>query len=125
MVEWKVGEKEPWRLATNLPDLSMALRFYRKRMWFKEIFGDMKNHGFDLGQTMSRHFDRLSRLTLLLVFLYVWLISIGTHTTRNGLPHLVDRKERRVLSIFQMGLRYMDQCVINSLHCRVIPCSYR
>ena len=63
LVEWKVGEKEPWCLATNLPDLSMTLRFYRRRMWIEEMFGDMRDHGFDLEQTLLRHFGRLSRLT--------------------------------------------------------------
>jgi hypothetical protein len=42
---WEIGEKEPWRLATNLPDLSMTLRYYRRRMWIEEMFGDNKSHG--------------------------------------------------------------------------------
>jgi hypothetical protein len=32
LVDWQVGEKEPWCLATHLPDRSMTLRFYRRRM---------------------------------------------------------------------------------------------
>ena len=31
LVHWQRGEKEPWCLATNLPDKGMALRFYRRR----------------------------------------------------------------------------------------------
>jgi hypothetical protein len=49
---------------------------------------------------MLRHFDRLSRLTLAVAMLYVWLISIGTRTIRDGLRILVDRTDRRDLSIF-------------------------
>lgn len=125
LVHWKVGEKEPWCLATNLPDLSMALRYYRFRMWIEEMFGDMKKHGFDLELTMLRHFDRLSRLTLAVALLYVWLVSIGTRTIRDGLRNLVDRSDRRDLSIFQIGLRFIERCVVNARVFQVTLCSYR
>ena len=125
LVHWKVGEQEPWCLATNLPDLSMALRYYRRRMWIEEMFGDMKKHGFDLELTMLRHFERLSRLTLAVALLYVWLISVGTRTIRDGLRNLVDRNERRDLSIFQIGLRFIERCVTNVHLFQVILCSYR
>jgi hypothetical protein len=125
LVHWKVGEKEPWCLATNLPDLKMALRYYRRRMWIEEMFGDFKKHGFDLELTMLRHFDRLSRLTLAVALLYVWLISVGTRTIQNGLRNLVDRNERRDLCIFQIGLRFIERCVINALTLQITLCSYR
>jgi len=125
LVHWKVGEKEPWCLATNLPDLSMALNYYRRRMWIEEMFGDMKKHGFDLELTMLRHFQRLSRLTLAVALLYVWLISIGTRTISNGLRTMIDRNERRDLSIFQIGLRFIERCVTNAHVFQVVLCSYR
>ena len=125
MVHWESGEKEPWCLATNLPDRGMALRFYRRRMWIEEMFGDFKKHGFDLERTMLRHFDRLSRLTLAVALLYVWLISTGTRTIRDGSRSLVDRKDRRDLSIFQIGLRIIERCVTNALTFRINLCSYR
>ncbi|MHB8777587.1 MAG: IS4 family transposase [Anaerolineales bacterium] len=80
LLYWQVGEKEPWCLATNLPDLSTALPYYKRRMWIEEMFGDMKKHGFDLESTMLHTFQRLSRLTLAVAYLYVWLISIGVRT---------------------------------------------
>jgi hypothetical protein len=125
LVHWDVGEQEPWCLATNLPDREMTLRYYRRRMWIEEMFGDLKKHGFDLECTMLRHFDRLSRLTLAVALLYVWLISSGTRTIRDGLRNLVDRNERRDLSIFQIGFRFIDRCVINAYPFQVTLCSYR
>jgi len=125
LIHWKIGQDEPWCLATNLPDLQMALRAYSRRMWIEEMFGDFKKHGFDLESTMLRHADRLSLLTLAVAFLYVWLISIGTITTRNGWRHLVDRKDRRDLSVFQIGLRFIDRLLVNSKPFQVILCSYR
>jgi hypothetical protein len=125
LVHWEVGKKGPWCLATNLPDELMSLQFYRLRMWIEEMFGDLKKHGFDLERTMLRHFERLSRLTLAVVLLYVWLVSIGTRTVRDGLRALVDRTDRRDLSIFQIGLRFIERCVINTLSYRILLCSYR
>jgi len=111
---WQPGEKEPWLLATNLPDLQIALRFYKRRMWIEEMFGDLKKHGFDLEASMLHSFLRLSRLTLAVAFLYVWLISTGGRTIKQGLRHLIDRKDRRDLSIFQIGLRFIERLLVNS-----------
>lgn len=110
---WQPGEDEPWLLATNLPDLRTTLRAYRKRMWLEEMFGDFKGHGFDLESTHLRHFLRLSRLTLAVALLYLWLIAVGSRVIKNGLRHLVDRKDRRDLSIFRIGLDMIDRHLTN------------
>jgi hypothetical protein len=125
LVHWKIGEKEPWCLATNLPELHMALQFYVRRMWIEEMYGDFKKHGFDLERTMLRHFLRLSRLTLAVAILYVWLVSVGTRTIRCGLRNLVDRTDRRDLSIFQIGLRFIERCSTNAMAFQIPLCSFR
>jgi hypothetical protein len=120
---WQKGEKEPWLLATNLPSRQMALRAYHRRMWIEEMFGDLKGNGFDLESTHLRHFLRLSRLTLAVALLYVWLISIGRKTIKDGNRDLVDRADRRDLSIFQIGLRKIERNLTNalSISIRLIP----
>lgn len=123
LIHWQTGEKEPWCLATNLPDASLTLRYYRKRMWIEEMFGDFKKHGFDLESTMLRNSPRLSRLTLAVAFLYVWLLSVGSRTIRSGLRHVVDRKDRRDLSLFQIGLRFIDRCLLHSRSFSLSLCS--
>jgi len=125
MAHWKVGEDEPWCLATNLPDKRMTLQAYARRMWIEEMFGDLKSHGFDLECTMLRQASKLSRLTLAVALLYVWSLSIGTRTIQNSQRELVDRKDRRDLSIFQIGLRFIERQLINSLPCTVNLCVYR
>ena len=115
LAHWKRGEKEPWLLATDLPSRQEALSAYRRRMWIEEMFGDMKGNGFDLESTHLRHFLRLSRLTLAIALLYVWLISTGSRAIKNGQRHWVDRAERRDLSIFQIGLRLVERCLTNAL----------
>ena len=111
---WQVGEAEPWLLATNLPHRRIALQAYGRRMWTEEMFGDLKGHGFDLESTHLQHISRLSRLTLAVVLLYVWVISIGSMVIKNGERSWVDRAERRDLSVFQIGLRWIERRLTNT-----------
>lgn len=124
LIHWAVGEAEPWYLATNLPDRALTLQAYKRRMWIEEMFGDLKRHGFDLESTMLRHAERLSRLTLAVVLLYVWSVSTGGRTIHEGHRHLVDRKDRRDLSIFQIGLRFIERQLINALPFPLSLCAY-
>ena len=125
LVYWKVGEKEPWCLATNLPDSKSALRYYKRRVWIEEMFGDMKKHGFDLESSMLRSFLRLSRLTLAVAFLYAWMISTGANAIHKGKRHLVDVKSRRDLSLFQIGMRIIERAITNATDLRISLSFYR
>lgn len=120
---WKAGEKEPWLLATNLPTLQATLRTYRRRMWIEEMFGDFKKHCFDLQSSHLRHFLRLSRLTLMVAFLYVWLVAFGSQVIKYGQRHLVDRADRKDLSVLCIGLSMVERLLINGtpLVMRLIP----
>jgi len=122
LIHWQIGEKQPWCLATNLPDAPLTLRYYRRRMWTEEMFADFKKHGFDLETTMLRHAARLSRLTLAVACLYVWLLSVGSRTIRAGLRHLVDRRDRRDLSLFQIGYRFIDRKLLHLIPISVLLC---
>jgi len=114
LAHWAVGEDRPWLLATNLPSRRATLQAYRRRVWLDELFGDLKGHGFDLEASHLRHFQRLSRLTLAVVLLYDWLMTSGARAIKQGLRHYVDRKDRRDLSIFQIGLRWIERCLTNA-----------
>lgn len=122
---WQVGETEPWLLATNLPSAQAALRAYRRRMWIEEMFGDLKGNGFDLEHTRLKYFDRLSRLTLGAVLLYDWLICKAVQVVKSGQRPIVDRKDRIDLSLFQIGLRWIERCLKNTDHFSVAFCLTR
>jgi len=112
---WQPGEKQPWLLATNLATSQAALRAYHRRMWIEEMFGDFKRHGFDLEATHLHHFLRLSRLTLALSLLYVWLVAFGSRVIKNGYRYLVDRTDRRNFSIFRIGYNMLQRSLANAL----------
>ncbi|NDJ77370.1 MAG: IS4 family transposase [Chloroflexi bacterium] len=111
LLHWAKGEKEPWFLASNLLLPRPILRLYRRRMWLEELFGDMKGHGFDLEHSRLRHFLRLSRLTLAVCLLYVWLVAMGEHVLLADLCTTVDRSDRRDLSIFRLGWDFIERCL--------------
>lgn len=118
---WKLGEDQPWLLATNLPSSQTALKAYGYRMWIEEMFGDMKDHGFDLESSRLGSFLRLSRLTLVVALLYVWMMATGSRVIKNSWRSQVDRSDRRDLSLFQIGLRFIERLITNA---KIVPVAF-
>jgi hypothetical protein len=106
---WQVGQDQPWLLATNLPTPRAVLQAYYRRMWIEEMYGDLKAHGFYLADSHLQSFQRLSRLALIVVLVYLWIVQRGVTVIRHGQRRLVDRNDRRDLSVFQIGLRWLER----------------
>lgn len=120
---WRTDEQLPWLLATNLPSSRQALGEYKIRPWIEEMFGDFKSNGADLEASRLRHFLRLSRLTLVVALLYVWFVAFGSAVIKRGDRHLVDRNDRRDLSIFRIGYDMFLRCLNNErpIYFRTVP----
>lgn len=123
LLHWKGGETEPWLLATNLGASRQVLSAYRRRMCIEEMFADFKGHGFDLESTRLRRFGRLSRLTLAVAMLYVWLVVYGAEVVKRGQRRLVDRSDRRDHSLFRLGYNMLDRCLAQGIRpfIRLLP----
>jgi len=112
VVLWNTTFSQAWLLATNVTCPTLALHLYGRRMWIEEMFGDMKDNGFDLEATHLRDADRLNRLTLAVCLLFVWCMALGVAITHLGLAPLIDRKDRRDLSFFRRGFDWLDRCLV-------------
>ena len=125
LLYWKKGEKEPWLLATNLPSSKETLSGYKKRMWIEGMFADFKGQGFDLESTRLRRFEKLSRLTLAVAMLYVWLVVYGAEVVKRGRKKLVDRSDRRDHSLFRLGYNMLERCLAQGIEpfVRLLPSS--
>ena len=113
LLYWHKNEAEPWMIATNFATARETKKEYKKRMWIEEMFGDFKANGADLEKSCLRHFQRLSRLTFAVALLYVWTVAFGTSIVKRGLRSLVDRAERRDLSIYRIGYDTFERFIIN------------
>jgi hypothetical protein len=74
-VIWREGGQEPWALVTNDPNLSGWE--YAQRMWIEEAFRDLKSHGWDLEKASLVSPERMSRLWMILVLAYAWMLLWG------------------------------------------------
>lgn len=123
LVYWQPREREPWLLVTNHDNSRDAIRHYRRRMWIESMFGDIKRNGFDLEAVRLQHASRLSRLMLAVALLYVWIIAFGSAVVKRGQRALVDRKDRRTLSLFRIGFDRLERCLVNgeAFSLRLLP----
>lgn len=110
VLHWQAGAEEPWYLLSDRAGESKLIAHYRRRMWIEEMYGDMKGHGFDLEATHLDDADRLARLVLGVCIAFLWFISIGSWVVKQGLRHLIDRKDRRDKSYFRLGWDWLKRC---------------
>ncbi len=94
---WDTRYPEPWLLATNLTRSFLILRLYHRRAWIENLFGDLKDTGFDFERSALRHVLRLARLSLAVCLLVVWFLAFGAELVQHGLHTQVDRTDRRDL----------------------------
>ena len=114
----KPGEKlDPWFIVSTEPASHHILTFYAKRFWIDETFRDFKGYGFQFDKTGLHDPDRLDRLLLMIALACWWVLSLGIWLHRMGLRREVDRCKHPRLSLFQLGLRYINR----RLHIGEVP----
>lgn len=47
-------------------------------MWIEQAFRDLKSHGWQLEQVVYDSSERVSRLWIVLVVAYAWMLLVGT-----------------------------------------------
>ncbi len=89
-------------------------------MWGAELFGDLKRHGFDLASTHLRHIERLPRPDPA----RRPFVSVAGGDRLAGIQIgdalALDRRNRRDLSLFQIGLPSIEQSITNGLPLRIL-----
>jgi hypothetical protein len=72
------------------------------------LWRDFKSQGFDLEASGLEHRERLERLLLGLALATAWVLWLGVAVIKRGLRRRVDEGNRRKLSLFQIGLRWLE-----------------
>ena len=57
--------------------------------------------------------ERPELKALAVALLYVFLVAFGATAIKRGRRHLVDRRERRDLSLYRIGRDLLERCLIN------------
>jgi hypothetical protein len=116
---WERGCREPWLLVTDLPATFMRCRNYCKRAWCEQLHRDEKSHGFNWQLSRVRDPAHAERLVLVMALATLLCLSLGTLLIKRGLRRLLEPPRRRLLSVFQLGLRWLKDSLV---HARGCPC---
>jgi hypothetical protein len=107
---WESGYAEPIYLVTNMELGQEALACYRGRYGIETFFSDQKSRGFHLAQGLSDP-QRLCRLLMASCLAYLWMVCLGAHVQQKGHLPTIPRRTRCDLSLFQIGLVWLEHCL--------------
>jgi hypothetical protein len=118
---WDAAYDEPIYLLSNLDAEEDPCHWYAKRFTVETLFSDHKSRGFHLHKSHLSQPDRLATLMIAVCLGYVWMIYLGIWAVSHDWQSYLHRKRRCDLSLFQLGLRMLEQCLNDTL---VIPVAF-
>ena len=105
---WAKGYHEPLYLVSNMAQAEEACRWYEKRFRIETFFSDQKSRGFHIHKSHMSDVQRLSRLLIAACLAYIWIVYLGSLCEADGWKPVIHRRKRCDLSLFQLGLRFLD-----------------
>ena len=116
-IQWNEGEAEPLCLISNLSLVAQPDRLYEMRYWIETLFSNCKSRGFALGRCLMVTPAHIDRLLLAVAIATCITLGLGTHLIVINQTDLVDRADRRDLSLFQLGWRWFYRLLaLDRLH---------
>lgn len=106
-VHWEEGWDEPLCLISNLSVSEQPHLLYDRRYWVETLFGNCKARGFQLARTHLTIPTQIDRLLLGVAIATCLVLGLGTHLIVTNQADQVDRADRRDLSLFQLGWRWV------------------
>jgi hypothetical protein len=106
---WRRGDEQPWLLVTDLAPTWVRCDQYRHRMDEEESFRDDKSSGFDWDASRVRDPAHMDRLLLVLQLAALFVLAQGAFVLQQGCRHVLERTDRTSLSLFSLGLRWLDR----------------
>ena len=108
---WAKGYQDPLYLVTNMTVAEEACRVYAKRFRIETFFSDQKSRGFHLQKSHITDATRLARLLIAACLAYIWIVYLGSICMEGGGVEIIHRRHRCDLSLFQLGLRWLNHCL--------------
>jgi hypothetical protein len=106
---WRRDDDEPWLLVTDLDPTWARCTQYRHRMDEELSFRDDKSSGFDWDHSRVRDPIHMDRLLLILQLAACFVLTQAVFVLQHDLRRVLERTDRRTLSLFALGLRWLDR----------------
>lgn len=106
-VHWEQDAEEPLCLISTLAPTEAPHAVYEMRFWIETLFSQQKSRGYALNRTRMTKPAHIDRLLLALAIASCLTLGLGTHVVIIKQTKRVDRADRRDLSLFQIGWRYL------------------
>lgn len=122
LIWWDKADDKPIYLVTNMACIEEACAAYRRRYRIETFFSDQKSRGFNLHKSHQANTKRLERLLIPACLAYIWLLFLGEMVEKDKeIMKQIHRADRCDLSLFQIGLRYLEYLFIHGLS---VPVSF-
>lgn len=108
---WLRDSDGPWLLVSDRDDGPRLFRRYAKRTWTEELFRDEKSSGFHWEESRVTDPTHAARLVLLMALATYLALGVGSRVIQAGMRRLIESGRQRLLSLFQIGLRFLTFCV--------------
>jgi Transposase DDE domain len=105
---WAKGYQEPLYLISTMATAEEACRLYQKRFRIETFFSDQKSRGFHIHKSHLSDVQRLSRLLIAACLAYIWVVYLGALCEKEQWRAIIHRTQRCDLSLFQLGLRFLE-----------------
>ena len=109
IIWWRKGNDAPIYLVSNMECVAEACQWYRRRFCIETFFSDQKSRGFNLQKSHLSDPERITRFMIATCLAYIWMIYLGVKV-REKEPEMkmIHRTDRCDLSLFQLGIRYLE-----------------
>lgn len=114
---WKERKWEnPIYLLSNF-ELSYTTALYYKKRWSIEtLFGDIKSRGFNIHKSKLTDPQRVAKLLIVICLAYILVFRLGQEEQNSPLISKVTRKDRNDLSLFSIGKKLIEYCILRSIN---------
>jgi hypothetical protein len=103
--------ESPLYLVTNLDAVMEIKSFYKKRFKIEPFFRDQKSKGFHIHRSGLGCPLRISKLLIATCLAYIICVMAGVKASKSKFYSLVAREDGDFLSLFQLGLRFIELLV--------------
>jgi hypothetical protein len=112
---WREEEDGPLCLISNLEFFDEVILWYKRRFQIETFFSDQKSRGFHLAHSHLSDPRRLERLLIATCLAYLWIVCLGAMVVLRGWLPQIHRRDRCDLSLFQIGLLWIEHCLNEGL----------